>query len=63
MEERIKELERKVETMTRALLVLQKWMDSINSIGDDDTELFQNLNDRILKLEILVDGEKVEVGG
>jgi len=49
--ERIAELERKVDTMTKAMTVLQKWVDQVNDISSIDETLFDNLNNRVIKLE------------
>lgn len=52
MEERVAELERKVEIMVRAMKVLQTWMDNSQEIGDIDQTLFDSLNERVLHLEV-----------
>ena len=51
MEDRIIELERKVEIMKKALLKLHEWMREVESIQDIDQSLFDNLNERVTKLE------------
>ena len=53
METRVKELERKVEVMTRALFKLSEWMDGVDDIHEIDETLFDDLDKRILRIEKL----------
>ena len=51
MEDRLTELERKVEVITKALLKLQEWMDSVNEIQEIDQNLFDQLDERVTAIE------------
>jgi hypothetical protein len=54
MEERVKELERKVDIMKQSLLTLSEWMDSVDTIQEIDEGLFDSLNERVTRLEKLI---------
>ena len=51
IEQRVTEIERKIEIMASAMKKLQLWMDQVGDIQDIDDTLFSNLNDRVTKLE------------
>lgn len=57
---RLTELERKVSTIVKAMKVLQRWIDIHEEITNDDTKLFDDLNERVTQLEIMVSPKRRE---
>jgi len=47
----MKTIEERLELIERALKILQKWITQQEAITQDDTELFDQINKRLTKLE------------
>ena len=50
-DERVGGLEEKVEKIVDAMKTLSRWVDTQQSMNDDETILFDSLNERVLQLE------------
>ena len=51
MEERVAELERKMEAVIAVLKILSKWVETQMEIVDCDTNILKRLNERVIELE------------
>jgi len=59
--ERCAEIEEKIEKMVEAMQILSKWVDIQQGMNDDETRIFDSLNERILALEVCSSVSKVIV--
>ena len=57
--ERCEAIEERIEKIVAAMKILSQWVDTQQSMNNDETNIFDSLNGRILRLEVQSSNRKV----